>query len=594
MRRYFFSWFHPAISTLLLLVGLACQAATPLRIGLLDPLGERSGLGGSAAAIRDLLRHSNGSELHIVSHDLAGLRQAVADRTVDFVITNSGQYITLEHEFGISRIATLAAPRGTPDRAIGSAVLVRASRQDLQALSDLPGHSLMAVSPDAFGGWQTAWRELHALGISPDDLSALRFAGFPLQGIVDAVRRGDIDAGVVQTCLLEDLIAAGRVPAGELRVLSPHHDDGMPCLHSTRLYPDWPVAALRSTPPEKARRLAIQLLSTPATADGYGWSIATDYGPVSALMRELEIGPYLYLRETSLRGLALRYWPVLLGLALLLLLWGLHSLRVERQVQRRTAELRQAIAEREQAEQDAQTQREQLQHAARLSALGEMSTTLVHELAQPLAAIRNYAHGLLRRLKRTPLDPAALAEAGHGVVEQVERTEAIIDRVRHLARKRPTDRECRQAGPLLTGAVELFRCVQPSAAAMLQLDIDTDAGSRRLNVDPLQIEQVMLNLLQNTVEATRGCTDPAIRIHARVEADWLHVSVRDNGPGACEATLARLFEPFYTTRAQGLGLGLSICHSIIERHGGRVRAELADDSPGLVVTFTLPCTPDPA
>ncbi|MGE8358241.1 MAG: sensor histidine kinase, partial [Microvirgula sp.] len=146
----------------------------------------------------------------------------------------------------------------------------------------------------------------------------------------------------------------------------------------------------------------------------------------------------------------------------------------------------------------------------------------------------------------------------------------------------------------LTGTVELFRCVQPSAAAMLQLDIDTDAGSRRLNVDPLQIEQVMLNLLQNAVEATRGCTDPAIRIHARVEADWLHVSVRDNGPGACEATLARLFEPFYTTRAQGLGLGLSICHSIIERHGGRVRAELADDSPGLVVTFTLPCTPDPA
>lgn len=188
MRHSLFPRFS-VFASVLLLTALGCQAAAPLRIGLLDPLGERSGLGGSAAAIRNLLRHSNGSELRIISHDIAGLRQAVADRTVDFVITNSGQYITLEHEFGISRIATLAAPRGTPDRAIGSAVLVRTSRQDLQALSDLPGHSLMAVSPDAFGGWQTAWRELHALGISPDDLSALRFAGFPLQGIVDAVRR---------------------------------------------------------------------------------------------------------------------------------------------------------------------------------------------------------------------------------------------------------------------------------------------------------------------------------------------------------------------------------------------------------------------
>ena len=147
---------------------------------------------------------------------------------------------------------------------------------------------------------------------------------------------------------------------------------------------------------------------------------------------------------------------------------------------------------------------------------------------------------------------------------------------------------------MLAGAVELFRCVQPSAAAVLKLDIDADAASRMLNVDPLQIEQVMLNLLQNAVEATRRSAEPAIRIHVRAEADWLSIAVRDNGPGASEATLTRLFEPFYTTREQGLGLGLSICHSIIERHGGRVQAQLAVDGPGLIITFTLPCTPDPA
>jgi len=226
----------------------------------------------------------------LVQFDHAALRDAVANQSIDFVITNPGNYVALEMEFGISRIATLdTAQAPSPMRAVGSAVIVRADRQDLRTLADLAGKRVMAVGEDAFGGFQLAWREFAQLGMDPfTDFSTLDFVGLPMGKLTEAVFEGRTDAGIVRACTIERLSPQAQ---SKFRVLSPRFEPDFPCQTSTRLYPDWPIATLRSTPPALAKSVATALLAMPPTPEGLSWTVPADYQSVHELFRELQTGP---------------------------------------------------------------------------------------------------------------------------------------------------------------------------------------------------------------------------------------------------------------------------------------------------------------
>ena len=227
----------------------------------------------------------------LVQLDHAALRAAVAASSVDFVITNPGSYVALEMEFGISRIATLdTAQAPSPLRAVGSAVIVLAERKDLRSLADLAGKRVMAVGEDAFGGFQLAWREFAQLGMDPfTDFSTLDFVGLPMSKLTQAVSEGRTDAGIVRACMIESLAPQAQ---SKFRVLSPRFEPDFPCQTSTRLYPDWPIATLRSTPPALAKSVATALLAMPPTPEGMSWTVPADYQSVHELFRELRTGPY--------------------------------------------------------------------------------------------------------------------------------------------------------------------------------------------------------------------------------------------------------------------------------------------------------------
>ena len=566
----------------------ATSPGKPVRVGVLAFLGADAAVEEWTPVLRRLQATLPGytPELHQLDH--AGLREAAQRGELDFVITNPGHYVELEASLGASRILTLdVGGERPPQRALGSAVIVPQASA-LQGLEDLRGRRLAIVGRGGFGGYQLVWGELDALGIEPEvDLAALHEVGFPMGGVVDAIDAGLADAGVMRSCLLE------QHPdwAARFRVLSPRDEAGFPCATSTPLYPDWPLAALRHTPPELSRTVAIALLGMRAERDGLAWSVPADYQSVHALFRRLEIGPYAYLRAPTLMVLAERYWPWVGGFALLILGWILYTVRVEYLVQTRTAALRDALAAREAMEARMRGAQEQAEHLSRLSVLGELSGTLAHELNQPLAAIANYANSLVRRADNQRLTEAAVREAAGEIAGQAERAAGILGRIRTFARKRTASREAVAPRELVDEAVTLFRGMLAHAPPVA-VD-DALPPGLHIEVDRLQIQQVLLNLLKNAWDASRGLPAERQRIDIRLEtaAGSLHIRVRDYGSGLDETARAQLFESFFTTKADGLGLGLSICRSIAEAHGGRLAVATSDTA-----TDTAPDAPphDPA
>ncbi|WP_431855415.1 sensor histidine kinase [Azospirillum sp.] len=571
------------LALLLVLPTLAVAEPVEVRVGVLAYQGSERAARDWEPTLAHLARAIPEHRFTMVPLDLPGMVLAVADRGIDFVITNPGNYVTLEARFAVTRIATLESESiGSPLAALGSVVIRRPERTEITTLADLKGRTLAVVSTDAFGGFQIAWREMEEAGVRPfKDLRELRVVGFPMEGVVAAVRDRQVDAGVVRTCLLEELAAQGRVALDEFVVLNGHRAPELPCSTSSRLYPDWPFARLAHTSRDLARRVAAALLTMPAV-EGKTWTASLDYTSVHELFRTLHIGPYPRTPPT-LEELVNEYWHWLVAIGAAVLWWVVHAARVEALVRRRTAELEREIAERERAEAAALRLREERDQLSRLGVVGEMASNIAHELNQPLASISNYAHGMGRILDSGSPNLDLLRAGARSVAEQAERAAAIIQRTRGFVRRRDAQRSTLDVNAVVAETLSLF------GSPSVPIRSEPGDGLPPVQADKVELQQVLLNLLQNAVEATPASGGEIIVRTASIEGMIL-VEVRDAGPGVPDGAAARMFDPFYTTKPDGLGLGLSICRTIVERHGGRIWAEPADG--GFAVRFTLPPADD--
>ncbi|MCO5975382.1 sensor histidine kinase [Ideonella oryzae] len=522
--------------------------------------------------------------------DPAGIELAVAEHTVDFVVTNPGDYVELEAGHGVTRLATLEShDHAVPTDTVGSTVITPHRPGQPTRFADLAGRRLAVVSPDAFGGWRVVWREMDQAGVPPERLQALVSTGFPMASVITALREGRADAGVLRTCLLEEEIAAGRVQPDEFAVVAEQPPSGFPCRLSSRLYPDWPFARLAGTSPDLAKAVTAALLTMPPV-DGRAWTAPQDYTSVHALFRELRIGPYAYLGHTTLGGILREHWPWFVFSALAVLWWVFHVVRVETLVRRRTAELTRAIEGREAAERAARQHREERDQFSRLGILGEMASNIAHELNQPLAAITNYAEGITRVIDAGRIDPAFIRNGARGIAGQAERAGVIIRRIRSFVRRREVQRERLDIHHVVRETLALFE-----GQALLRgvpLTVDLGEPLPPISADLIEIEQVLLNLLQNALDVMDGRPDKARGISVTTRrstetVDSVEVAVRDHGTGLTPEVQAHLFDPFFTTKPQGLGLGLSICRTIVESHGGHLWATNEPDG-GLSMRFALP------
>lgn len=565
----------------------AVEARELVRVAVLADKGAAAAEAEWAYVLDWLNRDVPGYRFVIVALDHPELRQAVREGSVDFIITNAGNYGELEYSEGVSRIATLDSPLAlSPSQAVGSAIVVRAE-SGLNALADLKGKHLLAASHEAFCCYQIAARELVLAGIDPQkDLGRLEYTGFPIQSIALAVRDGKADAGIVKTCLYEQMIASGALQPGELRVLAPQEIPGFPCQTTSRLYPDWAFAALKTTPSDLSRKVAVALLEMPKSPEGYGWAIPAHYAVLDGLFRDLKLGRYANLQHETLEEFMLRHRYTLLAIAVLIFFWIVHTIRVDYLVTRRTRELQRLHEEKERMAEAMRERQQALDHAGRLAVLGGMASAIAHELKQPLTAIENFARGIARRIEAGRLDPDPLRDGCNDIALQSQRANATIERIRNFARKGGSTVQSVDLVAYVRDAVELFEVAHPEAnihwLGMAR------PGDARVRADPIQIQQVIFNLLKNAIDAqsAQGRAKVPITVCLEREAQGYRVSVRDQGGNLTEEQVAHLFEPFFTTKSDGLGLGLALSKWIIDAHGGFLT--LTQETAGVCASFWLP------
>ena len=225
----------------------------------------------------------------------------------------------------------------------------------------------------------------------------------------------------------------------------------------------------------------------------------------------------------------------------------------------------------------------ELTHVQRLTELGQVVSTLVHEVNQPLTAISNYANACRRSV--TTGDGKRIEAALERIADQTERTRQIVQRIRNFVRKRDVEMRTENLSHVIDEAVSLARSSVRDTG--LTLGVRKDSTDLHVEIDRVQVQQVLFNLLRNGIEAMQDQPSRELLVATSlVQGGMVQISVADIGPGLPDQVRQRLFEPFVTTKTNGMGIGLSVCRAIVEAHRGRM---WADDNPGggTVFRFTV-------
>lgn len=246
------------------------------------------------------------------------------------------------------------------------------------------------------------------------------------------------------------------------------------------------------------------------------------------------------------------------------------------------------VSEQSRLQQELLRRQEETARFQRLSTIGELASGLAHELNQPLAAIANYARGCVRRLESGRIDAAQLGEAMTHVAQQSERAGEIIRRLRGLVRTHEPQRSTIRVNPIANRAASFMEAAAREGGISVRMQLAE--GLPPIQADELQIEQVLLNLVRNACEAMLSANSPMrlLTVQTRLASPQVvEIAVSDTGPGLPPEVARRPFEGFITTKPTGLGMGLAICRSIVEAHGGKLSVD-ANSGPGVTFSIRLP------
>jgi PAS domain S-box-containing protein len=249
------------------------------------------------------------------------------------------------------------------------------------------------------------------------------------------------------------------------------------------------------------------------------------------------------------------------------------------------------VTERKRAQEERERLRQlesELAHVNRLSVMGELTASLAHEILHPIASTRNYARAAMRFLEMSPPKMAEVREALACIVRDADRGKDIVDRIRDHIKKAPPRNDRFEINEAIEEVIEMVRA--PLDKNKVSVRTRLAAGLTSVWGDRVQLQQVVMNLILNSVEAMSAVEEGARELSISTKQGQtrdISVAVQDSGPGIDPEHLEQVFAPFYTTKTGGIGMGLSICRSIIAAHGGRLWAE-ANRPRGTIFQFTLP------
>jgi two-component system C4-dicarboxylate transport sensor histidine kinase DctB len=402
----------------------------------------------------------------------------------------------------------------------------------------------------------------------------------------------------------EGIVFLSSRPEWRLRATAPLSADARKGLQATRRYPDGALAPLAVTlssegdhefidiaPAASARSAPRRYLRLASVMPDAGWSVMM-LADTRVVPRQVNTAlTVVGLLLASLVFAAANIYQRRRRLADRLAFQDAARVDLEQKVLARTGELEAAnaslrieIAERERAENELRRAQSDLIQASKLAALGQMAAGLSHELNQPLAAIRAYAGNARAFLTRS--EPGKVDANLASIGELTDRMARIIQNLRTYARKEPIATRPTLLAPAIRDALALL---EPRiAAAGAEVTTELPEEPLLVNGGEVRLQQVLVNLISNAVDALSGRAEKKIRIAARIDGNAIALSVADSGPGIAAEDLPRVFDPFFSTKkvGDGMGLGLSITYGIVQQFGGEISVANADEG-GAVFTVRL-------
>ena len=591
-----FLWILLALTWLLLaLTSVGAVANETVNIGLLAPRGDLIARQKWQPTFDWLSQRIDGVAFKLHPLTLVNMAEAVERRKVDFIITNPGQAVQLGRQFELSWIATLTKPNmGT--HGVGSVLVVKQASK-YKTFSDLYQQPIAAVSEQAFGGYLTLYFSLLEQGLDPDRFFAdTHFLGYPVDDSLYLLQDDDVAAAVVPVCLLETMIHDDLLAPEGYRVIGANAANNGPCQVTTNLYPNWSIAKTAHGSPVLAKQIGQALLALPPShfaiqaVGASGWTTPVSHLSVDRLYETLDLHPLMqpFWKQALLWLKVHRDWAFV-ALAMVFLM-GMYHCWLQIRFKRSQVDLTRTLTELAEKQ-------SQLEHAQRIAIVGELGSSIAHEINQPLSAIRNFTESARLRLKKNA-SPDKIFSVLDQVFVQLDRTDEIIQRLRKLIKQPNIDYQRCDLKLLIADCCGLM------AHGLKQHSIhwrfESDASDCVIAVDRVGLQQVVVNLLGNAIDACCDYQKDAqegsqsdsknhaytgqISICLIQQPETVQICITDNGTGL---KLDGYPKPFLTTKPEGLGLGLVICRDIVERHGGTLR--IRDTVPhGCAVMLELP------
>ena len=403
------------------------------------------------------------------------------------------------------------------------------------------------------------YKALSDAGLRPERDLRLTFTGFPADALFYLLREKAVQAVIVPVCLLEKMDEEGLIRKTDFMTVL-NHPTSIPCLTSTPLYPDWSFAALPVVSDELADRVTRVLFNAPQNAT-FRWGAPASTREVEALLRDVRQHPQQRQLWLDVKSWFIQHRLAMGGVVIVLLLLTLNYIWVMLLVRRRGRQLERnnvLLHKQEQA----------LETARQMSVLGEMTSGFAHELNQPLSAIRHYAQGCLIRLRGQ--------DEQHPLLPALEHIDAQAQRGADTLRNLRQWVSQAQGNPVLTDdwqainvhdaihhVWQLLRMPQQFPAITLHTQV---SKALTLMLPSVLLEQVLANLVLNAAQA--GAT--TVWFSALHKDGGVRIQVQDNAGGIDEAQLYQAFQPFMTTRKEGMGLGLAICQRLVRYANGDI------------------------
>lgn len=559
----------------------------------IDPYMQRTYFKATIDAIDKTVRDAD-KFLVLKFLDRETISAMLADGEIDFLISESDFYASLAFEDKIKAIAMLwRAQAKSPSYSAASTIVVNAENEKIYTLTDIAtgSYRVAATSSDSFAGFTIAKEPFAEKNLSWQ--AAFKNIVFtsnrnPLE-VLNAVKTGTADVGIVPACFIEQVMIRNQAHLSDYRVINPQPVTEMACQHSTNAYPSLMVSYRNGVDSNYILDMTNALLGLKLPF-GTTWSMPENTRELYDLMYHLRIGPYNNVTYSAIYRTFSENRTIFITAIFLIVAGFFYNLIISVEVASRTKALKRALAEKDRISKQQEQTNEYISRLERTGIVGQMSSMIAHELKQPLATVSNYSRGLQRRIERGSADKDTIVKVLKEIEYHTERANDIVDHVRSYAKPHEVKREEHDLRDIVAKTVATF---EKSGRTTVPVIVEGERHAL-VEADDWEIELALLNLLKNSADAfteihpaMRDEDEDVIRIRIEDHEDTWWIRVIDNAKLVDESFTEQFFQKLETTKAHGLGLGLSIVSSLAERHAGRVWAE-PNPGRGVIVTIELP------